>query len=182
MDIGAFAAKLIRTKARELVGKGGFTESDIEDIEQELRLELLQKLPRFDPERGEKKAFIRWLINVRAASLLRHRTAAKRDSRRESFSLNEIAVDSEGNPIEKSSFFAGNLGPDEDQRDLSIDLADALEQLPPRLSTLWNERMVSTLTEIAEKYGVHRKTVWTWITQLRAKLRERGMGKYTEKR
>ena len=180
MGIGRFAAGLIRAKAQELVGKGGFTESDVEDIEQELRLQLLKRLPQFDPEKGEKKAFIRWLIDVRATSLLRRRMAEKRDSRRESFSLNEIAVDPEGHPAERSSFLEGNVGPNDEQRDLSIDLAKALEQLPPGLHTLWHERMVSTPTEIAEKYGVHRKTVWTWIRQLRAELRRRGIGKYLE--
>jgi len=40
-----YVARLVRIKARQLVGRYGFTESDREDIEQELTLHLLEGVP-----------------------------------------------------------------------------------------------------------------------------------------
>lgn len=47
--LGEYAAKLIRKKARQLVGRYGFAELDIKDLEQELAIDLHLRLLKFDP-------------------------------------------------------------------------------------------------------------------------------------
>ena len=47
--IDPYAAGLIRFKARQLVGQAGFTASDRNDLEQDLILDLLRRLPKYDP-------------------------------------------------------------------------------------------------------------------------------------
>ena len=42
--IDAYAADLIRHKARQLVGKAGLTENDRQDLEQELMIDLLSRM------------------------------------------------------------------------------------------------------------------------------------------
>ncbi len=52
--IDPYAIRLIKYKARTLVGKAGFTASDREDLEQELILDLLHRLPRYDRNRAQR--------------------------------------------------------------------------------------------------------------------------------
>jgi hypothetical protein len=58
-----YAANTVRQKARQLVRQGVFAESEQEDIEQELRLHLLRRAPKFDP------AIAHWNVFVRTAQL-----------------------------------------------------------------------------------------------------------------
>ncbi|MFM2007984.1 MAG: hypothetical protein RLZZ09_3639, partial [Pseudomonadota bacterium] len=57
-DFDCYADKLIRHKARQLVGKAGFTEDDRPDIEQELALDLLQRLRHYDAEKAKRSTFM----------------------------------------------------------------------------------------------------------------------------
>ena len=54
----AFASRLIRQKAQQLVRHPGFSKSECPDIEQELAMELVQKHCCFDPERARETTFI----------------------------------------------------------------------------------------------------------------------------
>ncbi len=49
--IDKYAADLIRHKARQLVGKAGFTEDDRPDLEQELMIDLLGRM--MEAHRGQ---------------------------------------------------------------------------------------------------------------------------------
>ena len=50
-----FAASFIRYKATRLVGRAGIRPCDQEDVEQELRLHLVQRFPKFDPARAVRE-------------------------------------------------------------------------------------------------------------------------------
>ncbi|MCX7701853.1 MAG: hypothetical protein N2039_13325, partial [Gemmataceae bacterium] len=53
-----FTQGLIRRKVRQLVGRDGFTAQDRDDLEQELRLRLLQNLSQFDPDQAHRNVFV----------------------------------------------------------------------------------------------------------------------------
>ena len=57
--IDEYAVRIIKYKARQLVGRVGFTESDREDLEQEMILDLLQRLPKYDPARAQPRGLRR---------------------------------------------------------------------------------------------------------------------------
>ena len=58
-----FAARLIRLKAGKLVGHFGFRSTDMADIEQHLKLRLLERRQRFDASRPPWRAFgKRWFV------------------------------------------------------------------------------------------------------------------------
>ena len=80
--IEEYAVWLIRRKARELTGRGGFTESDQEDIEQEMMLDLLKRLPKYDPEKAQRNTFIARIVEHKVSSLIREREAVSCDYRR----------------------------------------------------------------------------------------------------
>jgi len=48
--IDGYAVKTILIKARRLVGKAGFTENDVQDIEQDLAMHLLENMYKYNPE------------------------------------------------------------------------------------------------------------------------------------
>ena len=74
-----FARSIIRRKARFLVRCEGFTARDLPDVEQELRLRLLQSLPQYDPAQGHINVFITTVVKGHVIQILRDRAALKRD-------------------------------------------------------------------------------------------------------
>ena len=98
--IGEYGEWLIRHKARQLVGREGFTESDREDLEQELRTDLLLRLPKYDAERASRKTYIARLVDHKVATIIEARRAAKRDWRRVC-SLDEELTNGEGQPVDR---------------------------------------------------------------------------------
>jgi RNA polymerase sigma-70 factor (ECF subfamily) len=72
-----FALRLIRRRAKSLVGKFGFTSSDRLDLEQDLILDLLQRLPKFDPQRLSPHAFVSWIVRNKVRLIVRARKRLK---------------------------------------------------------------------------------------------------------
>ena len=102
-DIDPYAVEIIRLKARQLVGQAGFTASDRDDLEQELILDLLRRLPKYDPSRAKRNTFIARVVEHKIANLIEAQTAHKRDYRRCPCSLNERFEDEdEGRSVERA--------------------------------------------------------------------------------
>ena len=78
--IDEYAVQLIRYKARQLVGRVGFTESDRDDLEQELMLDLLRRLPKYNPDRAQRNTFIARVVEHKIATIIR--IAESRHARR----------------------------------------------------------------------------------------------------
>lgn len=58
--------------ARAIVAQGVFPESDFEDLVQELKLAVIEGVPRFNPERAKWSTFVRLVVRGRAVSLQRN--------------------------------------------------------------------------------------------------------------
>jgi hypothetical protein len=105
---GQFAADLIRRKARELCRLSAFQNCDRTDIEQELRLLLVKRLPKFDASIAHFNAFVTTVVERFCASLIEHQTAKSRSPKRNGGSLNQTCTGTEGkvsqaaNQIEES--------------------------------------------------------------------------------
>lgn len=54
-------ARLIRRKAKSLIGKSGITRSDVPDVEQHLALCLFKAMQAFDRDRGH---LMPWAVTV----------------------------------------------------------------------------------------------------------------------
>ena len=173
-----YVARLIQVKAHQLVHKAGFTESDREDIEQELTLHVLEHLHDYDPSRSSRHTFIARVVEHKAADLIDYRTAKMRTPRRVEQSLDETLVDAEGALTDRASMMAGNESTPGALRDAAIDLAEVLQQLPPRLRALCKRLPDATMQEIADEFGVARRTVYRWIDQIRDRLQKAGLDDY----
>ena len=185
--IDPYAAGLIRFKARQLVGQAGFTASDREDIEQELTLDLLRRLPKYNPKRAQLNTFIARVVEHQLASLIEAQKAGIRDYRRCRCSLNECFEDADGRSVERVDTFdqedyllrtGGQSRPSEELSALAIDVTAVLEGLPRELRNLCWRLQAETVTEISRDTGVPRGTIYESIKKLREIFKDAGLRNY----
>jgi len=181
-DVDEYARRLISWKAKQLVGKAGFTESDREDIEQELTLDLLERLPNYDPSRASKHTFIARVVAHKIARLIERRTAAKRDHSRAVVSLSELVgleevhLEPRAATVEEGG--TGAYRSRAKSRDLAFDLAELLQNLPEELRTLCERLKTQSVSDVCRETGVPRSTIYEWMKRLRGSFSERGLDKY----
>lgn len=180
--------RMIKIAARKLTHGSLFLPSEREDIEQELRLDCLKRLPRFVDSRGLRRAFVRRIIDNRISNLCENRSAARRDPRREAFSLDDCprADDSQGET------YGELLGPAQcdlsvrescaRNHELRVDIARLLCGLPPSMADLCRRLAYQSVTEISRTTGIPRGTLYEHIKRIRQVARASGLYAYLESR
>jgi DNA-directed RNA polymerase specialized sigma24 family protein len=91
-----FANTLIRIKARQLCRRTDFSRSDYDDLQQDMRLYLLEKAHLFDPNRGNIESFITNTLKTWVAMRLRYQNREKRRDSHKAASLERTFVESDG--------------------------------------------------------------------------------------
>ncbi|MHB1843257.1 MAG: sigma factor [Deltaproteobacteria bacterium] len=189
--LDAYAVRLIKHKARQLVGRAGFVEADRHDLEQELVIDLLQRLPRFDPTLAKRETFITRIVEHQVATLIETQKAGIRDYRRCAGSLDERREDRD----EDAGNSASDLPPVLDQKEyrrevlaaarrdgdllaLRADLARVLAELPAELRKLVEDLHTATASEIARKRCIPRSTLYEAIARLRNRFDNAGLHDY----
>jgi RNA polymerase sigma-70 factor (ECF subfamily) len=185
--IDEYAVQIIKFKAKQLVGRVGLTDSDREDLEQEMILDLLQRLPKYNPDRAQRNTFIARVVEHKIATIIEARKAGLRDYRLCNCSLNERLEDEEGGSVERMETIdqedylrlTGGLSRSTAElRDLSIDVRQAIEKLPPELRELCRRLGIDTVTELSRDTGVPRGTIYESLKKLRANLEAAGLKDY----
>jgi RNA polymerase sigma factor (sigma-70 family) len=72
---------LIRIKANQIAGKYGFHRDEIEDVQQALIVQCLERIGQFDARRSGLRTFVRLVINSGIATMIEAKTARCRDYR-----------------------------------------------------------------------------------------------------
>lgn len=179
-ELNDYALKLIYHKARQIVGKAGYTQDDVDDIEQELALDLLRRLPKFDPARATYNTFVARLVERKISNLIRHRTQEVRDYRREVCSLNDDIDVGEDAPKQRLV----TINQDEHDRrsgkykreDMQLDIAAVLAELSPELRQAGELLMTMPVAQVAATLGVPRSTFYeSHLAPLRAAFEARGL-------
>jgi RNA polymerase sigma-70 factor (ECF subfamily) len=184
--IDGYAADLIRHKARQLVGKAGLTEDDRQDLEQELMIDLLQRMRHFNPAKAKKTTFMARIVERHISTILEARFAQCRDWRLCQTSLNEPLDNGEGDTTERIDFLdsdgqMGHHGRDTNeqrQNDIRFDLERVIAALPEDLQDLCEKLQSSNMAEIAREMGVPRSTLYGKLTKLRDAFRDGGLEEY----
>ena len=171
-----YAIQLIKYKARHLVGHVGFTAEDRQDIEQDLIIDLLQRLSNFNPEKAQHNTFVARVVDNKIASMIEARTTIKRDYRVTVISINEPLVDSDGDVMDHSEtisqddyFFRINSSVRSavDQHDLNIDLHTAIAQLPEELQRLCQLLSHDSISEVSRTTGCSRIKLYNALKRIR---------------
>ncbi len=185
--LDGFAQRLIRRKARQLARLPGFSLSDCEDIEQELRLKLLKHLASYDPQQGCRQAFVTALVERQAANLLRAKRAEKRDHRSVRSLSMVVAEDEEEGPVELADTISqrhldARLGratrEEHELAELAMDVNDVIAGLPPELGELARRLKTDSLSQIARDLGVPRTTLADRVQKLRRCFEQAGLQHY----
>lgn len=187
-DLGEYAEGLIKHKAKRLVGQAGFVRSDQEDIEQELRLDLWRRLPKFDPRKATLSTFVDRVVKHKIASIVEARQASCRDCRRCRRSLNDPLEDEAGDsPAERGDMLAEDAGrlrasdanrPAAERVDLEHDVRALLAGLPPELRGLCRRLMKGTPTEVERETGTARGTLYESFETLRRRFEKARLKEY----
>jgi RNA polymerase sigma-70 factor (ECF subfamily) len=183
--IDEYGADLIRYKARQLIGKAGFTEDDRPDLEQELMIDLLQRMRHFNPAKAKKTTFMARIVEHHILTILEARYAQCRDWRLCKISLN-IPVYNDENAAELIDLLdsEGSLkGATHEPRDIlahdiRMDIDRVIATLPKELRDLCERLQVNTMAEIARDLGIPRTTLYDRLSKLREVFREAGLGDY----
>jgi RNA polymerase sigma-70 factor (ECF subfamily) len=179
MDFDAYAKDLIHYTAIRLVGKYGLTRFDREDIEQDLFLDLLQRLPDYDPKRAKLNTFIARVVEHGVATLIERRQAEKRDWRRCRLSLNRPASYEDADGPEFGEFVETDYRRREVRNDdLAIEMAGVLKTLPPRLRDICRGLMRDGVTQVAADLGLSRMTIHRGMKVIRARFEDAGLDQY----
>lgn len=154
-------------RASVLVANGGFSRDDWEDLRQEMVLDCLERTPRFNPERGDWRAFVRGIIRNHSFVL------ASQESRRVRCEALSAADEESGDDddLEREIFQDScEPAPDDPAAALAVsaDVQRVVASLPENLRVLASDLTEMTVAEIAAKRG--RST--QWIYQLIKKLRQ----------
>jgi RNA polymerase sigma-70 factor (ECF subfamily) len=181
--IDRFAWGIVRRKARQLIGRAGFTNQDREELQQELLAHLLSRLPAFDPEQGHRNKFVTAVVERFVANILRDKRAEKRDHRRV-VSINVIVETEEDGPTERASIVGRNeydarrgiRSRDEHELiDLVNDIDAVLASLPDNLRRMAEGLKTKPQAEVARDMGVPPTTLNSWMRHLRERLEGAGL-------
>ena len=180
-DLDPYASRVISITAYQLIRRPEFTESDREDIEQELWLDLLQRLSRFNGDRARHETFVNLVVNHKVASLIETRQAGKRDHRIPMYSLDEEIVNPDGDPIQPDAIaLCEALQEMPRPSDLAMDLDRAIHQLPHHLQLLAKRLSRENIAEISRATGVPRSTLNDQVRKLRKLLEDHHLREYLD--
>jgi RNA polymerase sigma-70 factor (ECF subfamily) len=156
--------------ASHLVRRGRFTVDDWDDLRQEMFLDLLQRLPRFRPERGDWPGFVRGVMRNRSAALA---TEQEKYSVRFGGEDGGCAPSGDENALEPLTDLPGEDSRTEMQ--LRLDVERVLLRLPEHLRAVALLLREMSVAEICQHTGKSRSGINHFIRQIRAAFEEAGL-------
>jgi RNA polymerase sigma-70 factor (ECF subfamily) len=179
----AYARIVIKSKARQLSRRSGFSRSDEEDLVQELTLRLLEKEHLYDPARGATlDTFADRVITSSVKMILRDRRRLKRAAGFTAVSLESTTVIIDGRPVYLTEAvgdvdltrvtLAKRHGPDP-----AADLAELLDGLPPELVDVAYRLQDGTVASVARDMGTSRRQVYAAMARIRQHFQDTGLAR-----
>lgn len=171
-----FAVRCIRRKAKQLVGRAGLTNSDRDDLEQDLTVKLLEAFSKFDPDIADWKAFVKTVVERHAANLLREQRAEKRSASRQSSLHTIVDHDEFGIPTTLGDSFTehehdARTGADSrgdiDLLELREDVATVIASLPEDLREICDRLKHDGARQVARDLNMPQTTICRRIETIR---------------
>lgn len=184
-EVVAYAKRSIEIAARKLIGKCGITRADLEDIESEMMLDVLQRLPKHDNQRWSVKTFIPHVVKNKSHHILRQRCSDKAQIWRQTISMDAPCQPSEGNGepqtlhdivSDKSTIGSGVYG--------HVDMCHDLEVIVGQLNAIQKQccRAIMNgqpISKIAKDHSMPRSTFYEQvIAPIRQAFSKAGLEEY----
>jgi len=172
--VDSYAAFFVAYKAKTLTRMPMFTVDDFEDIQQELMLAYLHKWPHFDPARGDRRSFIKTVVNTKALMLVREAECEKRWTGAREVSLSS-PVGAGDDPttladtIDHHHGLWGDVfhGQSQAVAEQAMDIRRMLAAMPEDLQQTYRVLSEYSVSEAASLLGVPRTTMSSRLTKLR---------------
>jgi DNA-directed RNA polymerase specialized sigma24 family protein len=167
LDHHMMAARgMARAKANRVIGQGGLTREDREDIEAQLVLTLCRRARKFDSGRSSVNTFTSRVMDREVASILRYRLAGRRIhlGRPELFdgaALDQLNV-AAPSTIERQEFW--------------LDVSKVMTKLPATLRETVLALRCGSTTEASQTLGTAKSVVYERIAQIRQIFLAAGIG------
>lgn len=174
--VDSYAAFFIAYKVRKLIQLPMFTSDDYEDLEQELMLAYLLAMPKFNPEKGNRKAFIKAAVNNKVAVIIRDAEACKRWAGSANLSLyapmndeqdSLLDVLSTENSLWGETLYASSQKAWEDK----VAFLDIIDQMPEDLRELALLLLEHDLKDAIKEIALPPSTVYSRLSRLRKFMR-----------
>ena len=172
--VDSYAAFFIAYKARTLIRMPMFSRDDLEDLEQDMLLYYLLSMPDFDPQKGDKRSFIKTVVNRKALMLVRDAEREKRWTGAQNFSLSfQIGDEDDGNTladmITGESSIWGDVFFAQSQivAEQNIDIDKILSGMPDDLRQTYSLLTEYSVSEAAELLGIPRTTMSSRLKKLK---------------
>ncbi len=189
-ELTKYALELIHHKARELVGTEGFIGEDVEDIEQSLVIDLLERLPKYNPAKATNNTFVARLVERKISRTVRDSQRLRRDPGTMMQSLNEEVDDGdgEGETGELSEMLCDDVQDlrlgrkrlsQPDHADRALDVAAAIADLPRPLRRIAKALKNLNIRDAGRKLGIPEwKLHEFYLPQIRETLVAKGLRDY----
>jgi RNA polymerase sigma-70 factor, ECF subfamily len=161
---------LIRSRIDELDRHQNWSQDATDDLVQDVLIAVLRRLPQFDPRRASLATFVARITEAVVIDHWRRQAADKRNPVRHRDRPRSGPPDLDQAPGSDRS----------ELRDLMLDLADALRQLPPDLERLARDLQDWSAAEIAERDGAHRGTIYRRIARLKERWADSSLKDYLD--
>jgi RNA polymerase sigma factor (sigma-70 family) len=176
----AEVADILSRNARRLIGRRGFTASDLADIEQHLAAELWRSMSSYDPSAGPFACWAATIVRNAARTLARRQKAQRRDWRRTGPSLSSEARD--GGSLASSLSHDGrrpaSAMPAAGQHsavDNALDLEAAIAALTPEQRAICELLKEAGKNAVAKRLGIGRSSFYGQIETIRKRFESRGI-------
>ena len=178
IEFAPYAGKVITYHARQLSRSPGFRAAEQLDLEQDLWLDLIARMPRYDPAKASVNTFIARIVENKCVSMVRHRRAAKRHPGRVEASLNDHVKDCDGRVVDRHQTTPEASNTPQRHRDLERDVADVLARLSPVHGDVARLLASGTINSAAKELGISRRIVQRTTEELRAAFGDAGLRHY----
>lgn len=174
----------IRFLASKLSRQNAVPGMDREDIEQDLVLDLLQRIGRHDPARASLETFAEHVLDNRVATLTRPCARLRNERQMVSIDAPVPSNDSDAGPDQSpdDNLITGNSDADpagiENDLSLRIDMERFVGNLAPALRLCANIMRNGNVAEGASKAGLHRSTIYERLARLRTEAAALGLHEY----
>ena len=181
-----FTEDFILSKSRQLCRRKDFSRSDCDDLQQSMRLHLMNKAHLFNSKRGNVEAFVTRILTIWAAMAIRRRKCPKHMEAVKALSLEETSVEQDGQNIG----LGDSLSEEDGQRRLQtypisslehVEIREAVEfvmgNLSPEERALLTSVAENGVRATAKAMGTSWFLVKKEVKRLRSHFEKAGLGK-----
>ena len=181
-----FTRGIVRRKAKQIIKRPGFSEQDLEALEQTMLAQVIKAMPSFNPQISHPNVFITTVVERYVRTILREHSAQKRGPSHVQ-SLNVPVFVPDDQPTQLQYTLEESVGEAHLQvsrrsaqqlNDLISDVATIISTLPEPVQLMLELRKSHSMCQTAALMNVPRTTLRKWMEQVAEKFEEAGLREY----